>query len=107
MPPFTVGDFMHRWDADIGADPSARRSAFDAVNSSGLDVGDLAYRVPYVLGGGYLGRQAAKYLGAGTVGKFVGGVVGSIAGNHVFNRISGSQDPMARRVFPGVVNRGW
>lgn len=107
LPYQTVGDFMNRWNGDMFADPQARRSVFDKVNAGGLDVKDRASRIPYVLGGGYLGRQAAKYMGFGGFGRAVGAMAGAAVGNGLFNRINGGVDPMNRSIGNGVVNRGW
>lgn len=85
MPQPTVGDFMNRWNADLNADPSARRDAFGRINAYGLNVKDRASRVSYVLGGGYIGNEAARYLGKGPAGSLAGAVIGAVAGNLVYN----------------------
>lgn len=97
--PYTVGDFMHAWNADLDADQQARRSAFGAINSHGIDVKQPASRLPYVLGGGIVGRQAAKYLGAGPFWKNVATVGGALIGNNMYNNRYGP----VRKVAPGIV----
>lgn len=96
---------MNHWNSDIHADVSARRNAFDRINASGTDVKEPASRIPYILGGGLLGYQAARYMGAGWLGKAVGALAGARIGNGVYNSVAG--DAGSSIVGPGLVNRGW
>lgn len=105
QPVQTVGDFMHSWNANLNANPSVRRSAFDRINNAGIDVKQPASRLPYVLGGGIIGRQAAAYLGAGPFMKNVAMIGGALAGNSVYNKRN--PDPRYEKVAPGIVRRGW
>ena len=105
QPVQSVGDFMHSWNANLQADPNVRRSAFDRINRAGIDVKEPASRLPYVLGGGVIGRQAAKYLGANPFWKNVATVGGALVGNSMFNRKN--PDPRNEKVAPGIIRRGW
>ena len=85
-PSTTVGDFMHRWDADINANPATRRNAFDRINNAGVNVKEPASRLPYILGGGIAGRAAASYLGANPFWKGVATVGGAMYGNSLYKK---------------------
>lgn len=101
----TVGDFMHSWNADINADQDVRRSAFDRINGSGTDVKSPASRIPWILGGGIAGRQAAKYLGANPFWRNVATVGGALIGNGMYN--DRHPDFRNQKIAPGMINRGW
>jgi len=101
----TVGDFMHAWNADLGADPSVRNSAFGKINSSGIDVKQPASRIPYILGGGVAAGAAASYLGANPFWRGVATVGGALYGNHMFNKSNKSGGDF--KVAPGLVFRGF
>jgi hypothetical protein len=101
----TVGDFMNRWNGDINANPFQRSDAFSRINNAGLDVKQPASRIPYVLGGGVLGRAAASYLGANPFWKNVATVGGAMVGNSIYKK--NNPDPRAMPVAPGVIRRGW
>ena len=95
---------MNRWNGDIRADANARRDAFGRINRAGLDVKQPASRIPYVLGGGLLGNQAAKYLGANRFWTGAATVAGAMAGNRAYNRANPGKD---LKVAPGMVVKGW
>lgn len=101
QPVQTVGDFMHSWNANLNADPNVRRSAFNRINNAGIDVKQPASRLPYVLGGGIIGRQAAKYLGAGPFMRNVATVGGALVGNSMFN----ARNSRVEKVAPGIIRR--
>lgn len=101
----TVGDFMNRWNADINANKGARQNAFDRINSAGLTVKQPASRIPYVLGGGFIGNQAARYMGANKFFRGAATVAGAMIGNSRYNK--DHPDPRAMPVAPGVIRRGW
>lgn len=103
-PSTTVGDFMNRWNADIYANQSARRSAFDRINAAGIDVKQPASRLPYIIGGGVIGRAAASYLGANPFWKRVATIGGAVYGNKLYNKEH--PKPFAPDRF-GVVTRQW
>ena len=105
QPVQTVGDFMNRWNGDINANPFQRHDAFGRINNAGLDVKQPASRIPYVLGGGALGRAAASYLGASPFWKNVATVGGALIGNSIYRK--NNPDPRAMPVAPGVISRGW
>ena len=84
--PVTVGDVMHRMDADLGADPVKRRRAFDYIIGSGLDVKEPAGRLAHVAGGGLAGHMIASYLGANRFWRNTAAVAGALLGNRAFNR---------------------
>ena len=107
MQPTTVGGFMNAWNADINANQSARKDAFGRINAGGLNVKDPVGRIPYVIGGGLLGRQAAKYLGGGPVAKFVGTTAGAYAGDWWYRRNNPNNDPMSMNLGNGTVLKGW
>ena len=101
----TVGDFMNSWNANLNANPAIRQNAFNRINNAGLDVKQPASRIPYVLGGGVVGRAAASYLGANPFWKGVATVGGAMYGNHLYNK--NHPDPGMRPVAPGLVMRGF
>lgn len=101
----TVGDFMNRWNGDINANANARADAFGRINRAGLDVKQPASRIPYVLGGGFLGNQAAKYMGSNKFWRGVATVAGAAIGNSYYRK--NNPDPRAMPVAPGVISRGW
>ena len=105
QPVQTVGDFMHSWNADLYANQGVRRSAFNRINNAGVDVKEPASRIPYLLGGGIIGRQAAKYLGANPFWQNVATVGGVWAGNRMYN--NRHPDPKFEKVAPGISRRGW
>ena len=101
IPQWTVGDFMRSWNADISSNPWTKREAFDRVNRAGIGVNAPASRLPYVLGGGIVGRAAASYLGAGPLMKNVATVAGAMVGNSSYNR------SRPANAAPGLVYRGF
>jgi len=96
---------MHSWNANLNANPNIRRSAFDRINNAGLDVKSPASRIPYVLGGGIIGNQAAKYLGANPFWRGVATVGGAMYGNKMYN--DRYPNPYNRKVGPGLILRGY
>lgn len=105
QPVQTVGDFMHAWNANLNANKDVRRFAFNRINNAGIDVKQPASRLPYILGGGIIGRQAASYLGASPFWKNVATVGGAMVGNKVYN--NKNPDPFNRKIAPGVMYRGY
>ena len=101
----TVGDVMNRWNADLNANQNVRADAFSRINNAGLTVKQPASRIPYVLGGGFLGNAAAKYMGANKFCRGAATVAGAMIGNNRYNK--NHPDPRLRPVAPGVVSRGW
>ena len=101
----TVGDFMHNWSSDIFSDGSVRRTAFDRINAAGLDVKEPSSRIPWIIGGGVVGREAAKYLGANRFWRNAATVVGAMYGNSMYN--DRHPDPMKQKIAPGMVRLGW
>jgi len=101
----TVGQFMNAWNANLNANPSIRHDAFQRINNAGLNVKQPASRIPYVLGGGLLGRAAASYLGANPFWKGVATVGGAMYGNSLFKK--NNPDPGMEPVAPGLVRRGF
>lgn len=101
----TVGDFMNRWNADLNANQNARATAFSRINNAGLTVKQPASRIPYVLGGGLIGNQAAKYLGANKFWRGAATVAGAMIGNNKYKK--DNPDPRARPIGYGVISRGW
>lgn len=105
FPPQTVGDFMHSWNSDLNANINQRRNVFDKINRAGLDVKQPASRIPYIVGGGIIGRAAASYLGGGSTMKGIATIGGALYGNHLYNK--NHPDPTIRHVAPGVIHRGF
>lgn len=101
----TVGDFMHAWNADINANPAVRRNAFNRINAFGIDVKQPASRLPYILGGGVVGRAAASYFGAGSFGRNLATVGGALYGNHLYN--NKHPDKWTQKIGGGLVYRGF
>ena len=81
----TVGDVMHRMDADLDANPVRRRRAFDAIIGSGLDVKEPAGRLARVAGGGLVGHMIANYLGANRFWRNTAAIAGALLGNRAFS----------------------
>ena len=101
----TVGQFMNAWNANLNADTKIRHDAFQRINNAGLDVKQPASRIPYVLGGGILGRAAASYLGANPFWKGVATIGGAMYGNNLFKK--NNPDPRKMPAAPGYVYRGF
>jgi len=104
-PPQTVGQFMNSWNANLNANPALRQTAFNRINNAGLTVGSPASRIPYVVGGGLVGRAAASYLGANPFWKGVATMAGARYGNNLYNQ--NHPDPKMQKVAPGIVRRGF
>lgn len=98
FPAPTVGDVMHRMDADLGADPAKRRRTFDLIVGSGLDVKEPAGRLASVLGGGLAGHMVANYLGANRFWRNTAAVAGALLGNGAF-RSSNPSRPQYHHVI--------
>lgn len=101
----TVGQFMNAWNANLNANTKIRHDAFQRINNAGLDVKQPASRIPYVLGGGVLGRAAASYLGANPFWKGVATIGGAMYGNSLFKKNNPDKSKMP--AAPGYVYRGF